>query len=196
MTQGKTTSDAQSWNSGKTRSLVLAAVFSSLIAVGAFIRIPLPFLSFSLQTLFVALASILLSRRWAVISVLIYIAIGLTGFPIFSAGGGIGYIVQPSFGFLIGFVLWVFVAGTVNTRLKKKTVMRLWAVQILGVFCMYAVALPYYAVIMRFYQGDPMTAGALFTYCFAATCPGDILKGWLAAWIGKRMRPQLRMLQP
>ena len=194
MTQEKTTGGTRTWNSGKTRSLVLAAVFSSLIAVGAFIRIPLPFLSFSLQTLFVALASILLERRWAVISVLIYIAVGLAGFPVFSTGGGIGYIVQPSFGFLIGFVLWVFVAGTLNARLKKKTVMRLWGIQIIGVLIMYAVALPYYALIMRFYQGDPMSAAALFTYCFAATCPGDILKGWLAAWIGRRMLPQLRML--
>lgn len=192
MTAGKTTSSARSWNSGKTRSLVLASVFSSLIAIGAFIRIPLPFLSFSLQTLFLALASIVLNRKWALISVLVYIAVGLAGFPVFSTGGGIGYILQPSFGFLLGFLLWVFIAGTLNARLKKKTTLRLWAVQILGVLAMYGVALPYYDLIMRFYQGDPISAAALFTYCFAATCPGDILKAWLASWIGSRMAPQLR----
>lgn len=179
------------WNTEKTRSMVLAAVFSALIAVGAFIRIPLPFLSFSLQTLFVALADIVLGRKWAVVSILVYIAVGLAGFPIFSTGGGIGYIVQPSFGFLIGFILWVWVAGTIVERLQQRTVGRIFAAQVIGVLCMYAVALPYYYLIMNFYQGDPMTAGALFTYCFLATFPGDMLKGWLAAWMGRRIRQQL-----
>lgn len=171
--------------------MVLAAVFSALIAVGAFIRIPLPFLSFSLQTLFVALADIVLGPRWAVASVLIYIAVGLAGFPIFSTGGGIGYIVQPSFGFLIGFVLWVWVSGTMVAKLQKKSVGRIFAAQTVGVLLMYAVALPYYYLIMNVYQGDPMSAGALFTYCFLATFPGDILKSWLAAWMGRRIRLQL-----
>lgn len=189
-----TTNDARAagrgWNNEKTRHMVLAAVFSALIAVGAFIRIPLPFLSFSLQTLFLALADIVLGSRWAVVSVLVYIGVGLAGFPIFSTGGGIGYIVQPSFGFLIGFILWVWISGTIAERLRQKTVGRLFAAQIAGVLAMYAAALPYYYVIMNYYQGDPMTAGALFTYCFLATFPGDILKSWLAAWMGRRILRQ------
>lgn len=188
-------SKTQTWNSAKTRSLVLAAVFASLTAVGAFIRIPIPYLSFSLQTLFVALASILLPRKWAVISMCIYIAVGLMGFPIFSTGGGIGYVVQPSFGFLIGFVLWVFLAGTIIDRQKKKTVGTYFLAQLVGVVVMYAVALPYYDLIMRFYQGDPMSAKMLFTYCFLTTFPGDVLKSWLAAWMGRRLQRQLPALQ-
>lgn len=194
MTRGRSRQEAGQirWNTEKTRSMVLAAVFSALIAVGAFIRIPLPFLSFSLQTLFVALADIVLGRKWAVVSVLVYIAVGLAGFPIFSTGGGIGYVVQPSFGFLIGFVLWVWTAGTIIGRLRVKSVGRLFAAQVAGVLLMYAVALPYYYLIMNFYQAEPMTAAALFTYCFLATFPGDILKSWLAAWMGRRISLQLK----
>ncbi|MBD5560764.1 MAG: biotin transporter BioY [Clostridia bacterium] len=193
MTRQHSREAGRSWNNERTRSMVLAAVFSALIAVGAFIRIPLPFLSFSLQTLFVALADIVLGRRWAVVSVLVYIAVGLAGFPVFSTGGGIGYIVQPSFGFLIGFVLWVWISGSIVERLQNPTAGRLFAAQLAGVFSMYAVALPYYYLIMTFYQGDPISAATLFTYCFLSTAPGDVLKSWLAAWMGKRVRSQLRI---
>lgn len=174
-----------------TRELVLASMFSALIAVGAFIQIPIPFLSFSLQTLFLALAAVLLKPRWAVASVVIYIAVGLLGFPIFSRGGGIGYILQPSFGFLIGFVLWAWVSSTIISKLKQKTLWKVFAAETVGVVLMYAVALPYYDLIMRFYEASPMTAAALFTYCFATTFPGDILKSLLAAWMGIRIRKQL-----
>lgn len=180
-----------------TRELVLASLFSALIAVGAFIQIPVPFLSFSLQTLFLALAVVLLKPRWAVASVLIYIAIGLLGFPIFSRGGGIGYVLQPSFGFLIGFVLWAAVSSHIISKLKKRTVWRVFGAEVAGVVLMYAVALPYYDLIMRFYEASPMTAAALFTYCFAATFPGDVLKSLLAAWMGLRIERQLpHSLQP
>lgn len=172
----------------QTRELVLAALFAALIAVGAFIQIPIPFLSFSLQTLFLALACILLTRKWALASVLVYIAVGLMGFPIFSRGGGIGYVLQPSFGFLIGFVLWAFITTTIIRRLKKKSVWHLFLAELAGVVAMYAVALPYYAMIMAFYENEPMATATLFTYCFATTFPGDCLKSLLAAWMGRRIR--------
>lgn len=174
-----------------TRDLVLASLFSALIAVGAFIQIPIPFLSFSLQTLFLALAAVLLTPRWAVASVLIYIAVGLLGFPVFSRGGGIGYILQPSFGFLIGFVLWAWASSRIISKLKEKTVWKVFAAETAGVVLMYVVALPYYDLIMRFYEASPMTAATLFTYCFATTFPGDVLKSLLAAWMGLRIRRQL-----
>lgn len=180
----------------QTRDLVLAAMFSALIAVGAFIQIPVPFLSFSLQTLFLALAAVLLKPKWAIASVVIYIAIGLLGFPIFSRGGGIGYILQPSFGFLIGFILWAWASSMIIARLKKKTVWTVFAAECVGVVLMYAVALPYYDLIMRFYEAAPMTAATLFTYCFATTFPGDILKSLLAAWMGLRIKRQLRAARP
>lgn len=176
-----------------TRQLVLSALFAALIAVGAFIQIPIPFLSFSLQTLFLALACVLLDRKWATISVLIYIAIGLVGFPIFSRGGGIGYVVQPSFGFLIGFVLWALITPTIIQRLKNRSVWHLFLAELAGVVAMYVVALPYYAMIMAFYNNEPMATATLFTFCFLTTFPGDCLKSLLAAWMGRRIRQSVRL---
>ena len=99
----------------KTRSLVYCALFTALIAVGAFIKIPIPVVPFTLQYLFTMLAGILLGSRLGSrlgsLSVLAYMILGLIGLPIFSEGGGIGYVFKPSFGYIIGFCVETFVTG-------------------------------------------------------------------------------------
>ena len=49
----------------KTRSLILAALFAALTAIGAFLKIPLGALSLTLQFFFTAMAGVLLGPRWA-----------------------------------------------------------------------------------------------------------------------------------
>ena len=60
-----------------TRQLTMTALFVALIAVGAFIRVPLPNCPFTLQILFTTLAGIVLGSRLGAASVGIYIVLGL-----------------------------------------------------------------------------------------------------------------------
>ena len=41
-------------------------------------------------------------------------ALGLVGLPIFTAGGGFGYVLQPSFGFLLGLIPTAAVIGALR----------------------------------------------------------------------------------
>ena len=50
----------------KTKDLVLCAMFVALIAVGAFIKVPVPVVPFTLQFLFTMLAGLLLAAVWLV----------------------------------------------------------------------------------------------------------------------------------
>ncbi len=52
----------------KTRSLILAALFAALTAIGAFLKIPLGALSLTLQFFFTAMAGVLLGPRWGAAS--------------------------------------------------------------------------------------------------------------------------------
>ena len=63
----------------KTKNLILCGLFTSLIVVGAFIRIPIPVVPFTLQLLFTMLAGLLLGGKWGAASVCIYIVLGLMG---------------------------------------------------------------------------------------------------------------------
>lgn len=65
-----------------TRDLVLFALFTALIAIGAFIRIPVPFCPFTLQLLFTTLAGAILGGRRGAASVSVYVLLGLVGVPV------------------------------------------------------------------------------------------------------------------
>ena len=102
-----------------TRMLLRCAVFAALTAVGAFIRIPFALSSITLQFFFTAMAGLVLGARWGAASQAIYVLLGLAGLPIFSAGGGAGYIFYPSFGFLLGLIPAAYVTGRLCGGCKR-----------------------------------------------------------------------------
>ena len=67
----------------KVRDMVLSAMFVALIAIGAFIKIPIPPVPITLQFLFVMMAALLLGTKLGVAATLVYIILGLIGVPIF-----------------------------------------------------------------------------------------------------------------
>ena len=76
----------------KTKTLIYCSLFTALIAAGAFIKIPVPVVPFTLQYLFTMLAGLLLGSKRGTISVVAYMLLGLAGLPIFSEGGGLWYV--------------------------------------------------------------------------------------------------------
>ena len=93
----------------KTRTMVLCAMFVALIAAGRGSRFPF---RGSVYLVFVStmLAGILLGEG-AALAVCVYLALGLAGCRS-AQGGGLSYLLQPSFGYLIGFAAGAFVTGT------------------------------------------------------------------------------------
>ena len=89
----------------RAQELVLCGIFSALIAVGAVLRVPVPLVPFTLQLFFVTMAGFVLGPRLGAVSALVYVALGLLGVPIFTEGGGLGYVFKPTFGYLISSVL-------------------------------------------------------------------------------------------
>lgn len=87
--------------------LALCGLFTALMAVGAFIHIMVPLgiwqVTISLQIFVAVLAGLFLGRRLGFLSVLAYLVLGLAGLPVFAHGGGLGYLMKPTFGFLLGF---------------------------------------------------------------------------------------------
>ncbi len=95
----------------QTRLMILAGVFAALTVLGAQIRVPLPFVPFSLQTLFVLLAGSMLGPVYGAGSQVLYLLMGLAGLPVFTRGGGLAYVFQPTFGYLLGFPVASLIAG-------------------------------------------------------------------------------------
>lgn len=94
--------------------LVWTSLLAALVAVGAFISIPIPVsaVPVTLQGLFVLLAGLILGPKGGVIAVLLYMAAGLLGLPVFSGGkAGLAVFFGPTGGFLAAFVIQAFFAG-------------------------------------------------------------------------------------
>ena len=176
----------------KTKDLVLCAMFVALIAVGAFIKIPVPVVPFTLQFLFTMLAGLLLGPVNGALAVVVYIVLGLIGLPIFTQGGGPGYIFQPSFGYIIGFAVAAYVNGKIANAKTHPSYRRLLGANFLGLFIVYAFGMIYYYVISNFYLNSSIGVGALFLYGFVLAVPGDIVLCIVAAIIGKRMIPLIQ----
>lgn len=176
----------------RTLKLVFCALFAALIAAGAFIKIPVPAVPFTLQYLFTLLAGLLLGSKLGLVSVLVYIALGLAGVPIFTQGGGIGYVFQPTFGYLVGFAVGTFVTGLIVERRENPSYMLLFTAGIIGflIACLFGTV--YFGLISRFYLGNAIGFWNLVLYCFLVFVPGDVALTFLGAFIAKRLIPLLK----
>lgn len=161
-----------------TKELNLVALFSALIAVGAFIKIPFLLVPITLQTLFVVLSALVLERRLAVLSVIVYIMIGLVGFPIFANGGGINYIFSPTFGYLLAFIFATYFISS----FKEKNIYISTAI---GMLIIYFFGMIYFIFIQYILNGKVYLFSYLFYNLFLVFLPGDILS-CVVAIIGYR----------
>ena len=153
-------------------------MFSALIAVGAFIKIPFLLVPITLQTLFIVLSALVLERKLAVLSVIVYIMIGLVGFPIFANGGGINYIFSPTFGYLVSFIFATYFIAS----FKEKNIYISTAI---GMLIIYALGMIYFVFIQYVLNGKVYLISYLFYNLFLVFLPGDILS-CVVAIIGYR----------
>lgn len=135
------------------------------------------------------LAGLILGGRLGAIAVCAYIMMGLLGLPVFAEGGGLAYVLRPSFGYLLGFAAASYVTGHIANQVKNPGHGRLLLANFIGLAIVYFFGMLYYYLISRFYLGTPIGLWPLFLYCFLLAVPGDIVLCVLGAYLGKRLIP-------
>ena len=100
------------------KNLFIALVGTIVLAVSAKIKIPFYPVPMTMQTLVVLLIGIAFGWRLGVATIILYLTEGIIGLPVFSGtpekGIGLTYFFGPTFGYLIGFLITVFLAGKFN----------------------------------------------------------------------------------
>lgn len=172
------------------RKLVYTALLAALTAAGAFIRIPLGVSSITLQFLFTAMAGVLLGAGGGALSQGVYVALGLLGLPIFTTGGGLGYVLQPTFGFLLGLIPAAAVIGAL-TR-KNFGFVHLALACCAGLAVLYLIGLPYLHGICTLYLHKQRTIWETMMGGMIIFLPWDALKIVAVALLGQRLCPLLR----
>lgn len=164
-------------------SQVKMAICLSLLCVSAYITIPVPFASamLSAQTVVLNLMAFVLRPKQTLTVILVYLALGMVGIPVFVGGSaGIGEFFGPRGGFLIAFAvaypLISLLKGN-NISFKRYSLVAL----LIGLPVSYFGAV---LSVMYFMQVDIRSA------CFITVIPflpGDIIKIFVAAGIGTRL---------
>jgi len=180
----------------KTKQLLLCALFAALTAAGVFIRIPFGVMVITLQTFVVFLSGLLLAPKYALVSQLVYMAIGLLGIPVFSKGGGLGYIFEPSFGFIPGFALCALL---VSLLIRKKLtepvsaifVLRTAAYMLLSVAALYVIGITYMYMILNLYLGSSVPLDHVIFFYNAPFFLIDIIKFIPALLLGRAVLTRL-----
>ncbi len=174
------------------RTMTLCSLFAALTAVGAFIRIPMPLVPFTLQFFFVALSGVLLGAKRGAIAQMIYVAVGLAGIPVFTKGGGIQYIFEVSFGYLIGFIVAAYVIGKVIEKLGAITFKHLLLATLVGITITYIFGVTHMYIIFNFYLGKSMSIGATITAGALTFVPSDFTACIVTSLVGCKLVPYLR----
>jgi biotin transport system substrate-specific component len=105
----------------QTRDLVTAALVAALIAVGAWVALPIGPVPVTLQTFAIVLAALVLPPRQAFAAVGVYLLAGAMGVPVFAAGrAGFSVFAGPTGGFLAGFLVAAPLAAWVRVALARR----------------------------------------------------------------------------
>ena len=167
--------------------ILLTALFTALIAAGTFIKIPMIPVSMTLQTLFVFLTGLLLPPGHAFLSVLVFIILGLIGLPIFTSGGGIGALLSPTGGFILGFAVAAF-TGAMMARKNHGSFMYNILVCLVMEALTYLIGLPWLKIYLSTSWAKALAAG-LVPFLI-----GDAVKILVAAGAAKALYPEVMKL--
>ena len=171
----------------QTRMLALAALFAAVTAAANFIKIPVGVVPITLLFFATALAGVLLGPRWGAASQAVYVVLGLVGLPVFTGGGGLGYVLQPSFGFLLGLIPAAWVIGMLSRGTPGP--LRVALASLAGLGVLYLVGLPYMWLILNVYLERGLGLPALLWSGMLIFLPGDALK---IAAVAALSRPLLK----
>ena len=173
--------------------MVLISISAALITVCSWISIPLGPVPFTLQTLGILAVILTAGGRRGTIAVLIYLALGAVGVPVFAGfKGGIASFAGPTGGFLVGFLVSALVYWLLEKLFLKKlmtTPVKTWVFGMLA-FLIFEVIMYIVGVIwfMTVYaaQTGPVGLATVMGWCVLPFIIPDIVKMVVAVLIGER----------
>ncbi len=173
----------------KLRMTVYASLLAALMAVGAYIAIPIGPVPIVLQNLFILLAGLLLGSKWGLASVGVYLLAGALGLPVFAGGtGGIARFAGPTGGYLLAFLPAVYLIGLISERTERHRVI----FEIIGMICgslvIYAIGVTWLKLVTGMTFSKAVTVGML------PFLIGDAVKIAAAVPIAMAVRPLINKI--
>ena len=181
MNQRLTASQAE-----KTKKITMIGLMTAVTCILGPLSLPLPFspVPITLTNFAVFLSIYILGMKYGTISLLIYLALGTIGLPVFSSfSGGLGKLAGPTGGYLFGFIFLALIHGFFMLRFHKKTFSSI------GMIACYLFGTIWLALHMS------LTFKAALMIGVIPYLPGDAVKIALAAIIGPKLSSAIQKTQ-
>lgn len=167
-----------------TVELTMMALLVAILCVSSYINIPLPIspVPITAQLLVVYLIALLLRPKQAVLTVVVWLLLGVIGLPVFSGGrGGFGILAGPTGGYAIGYVI---LAGVVSYLCKKckKEYEKFLILIVVGILLLYMIGVPWMKLTTGIGIQAAWLTGAL------PYLPGDVLKAVAALFLARPLQ--------
>jgi biotin transport system substrate-specific component len=122
------------------------------------------------------------------------------GVPVFSSKGaaGITYVLKPSFGYIIGFLVASVAVGTIaksKENDKLKPYQRMIIANTVGVLIIYTIGMIYMYLILKLYLATEVTVKTIFLSGFLIFLPKEIVFIFLTALLASKLKPYVKMIQ-
>ncbi|MDE0280316.1 MAG: biotin transporter BioY [Gammaproteobacteria bacterium] len=160
------------------RNVALIIAGSLLLTLSAKIKVPFYPVPMTMQTLAVMLIGFTFGWRMAGATVLFYLAQGAFGLPVFAGtpekGIGLAYMMGPTGGYLLGFVLAAVLCGWLAERGWDRSPLRLVAAMILANGVIYLLGVAWLGSVVGW--DKPVLAWGMIPFLY-----GDLLKIVLGA---------------
>lgn len=160
------------------------SILAAMSFISSFITIPFGPVPFTLQTLFVLLTGLVLAPKPACLAQIIHLMLKLLI-------SGPQSILSPSFGFLFGFIaaaaVIAIIIGKSGYSLSGYINAVAW-----GTIVIYAIGLPYMAVVLNGYMGLDYSLTEILMAGFVLFIPGDFIKAIIAVAAAKRLNKSMK----
>lgn len=171
----------------RTRDLTLIALFTVLMAVCAWISVPVPapFVQFTMQTFAIFAALLTLGGKRGTYAVTAYLLLGAVGAPVFSNfRGGLSVLLGATGGYILGFFFTALLYWLMTAKLGESLPVRLTA-GVLGMATYYAFGTAWYLALYA-RMGKPMGVLTALGYCVFPFIVPDLIKLALAVLLSRR----------
>ena len=170
------------------RSAIAVLAFTLLIAVSAQVVVPMSPVPMTMQTFAVLLAGVMLGPRAGAGAVLLYLAAGAAGLPVFSEGGsGLDALSGPTAGYLWSFPIAAGLAGWI----ARKGRLRPWPLGVALLWALHLLILTLGAAwLARFIGAEAAVRDGVLPFLIGAGVKSALVVGVASAW--GRFRPQIR----
>ena len=165
------------------------ALFAVLLAICAWISLPLPPIPVTLQTFALFSALLFLGGRRGTCAVAVYLLMGAVGLPVFSGfRSGLGVLLEATGGYLLGFLATALIYWAITARTNQRAAI---PACLLGLLGCYTFGTVWYLLL---YSGAS-AAGlpAILASCVLPFLLPDLVKLALACLLAKRLKPILKL---